>query len=151
MTHSLSVQAVYGVNFVNFTPILCSIIIWMKKYILHTISVVCLCDKSCRSSLLGLWGTVSISNHIPWFTAGCDYSSMPLIEWWSDQKFIVHICVILSSFEWNHPVRVTHIYIYVITLAISGSDNYVSPIWHQAIVWTNCDILSIEQINFSAI
>ena len=47
--------------------------------------------------------------------------------------------------------RVTHIYISKLT--IIGSDNGLSPGWHQAIVWTNVAILLIEHLgtNFSEI
>ena len=47
----------------------------------------------------------------------------------------------------NHWGRVTHIYVSI--LNIIGSDNDMSPVRHQAIIWTNSGILSIQ--NFCGI
>ena len=44
----------------------------------------------------------------------------------------------------THWGRVTHIYSSVDSTII-GSNNGLSPIWHQAIIWTSDDLLSIRQ------
>ena len=51
----------------------------------------------------------------------------------------------------THWGRVTHIF--VSTLTTIGSDNGLSPGWHQAIIWTNAGILWIGPLgtNFSEI
>ena len=65
-------------------------------------------------------------------------------EWWNS----VHYQKITFLTHWG---RVTHICVSNIT--IIGSDNGLSPGWHQAITWTNAGILSIGTLgtNFSEI
>ena len=58
----------------------------------------------------------------------------------------VHISIVLTHWGW-----VTHICIS--KLSITGSDNGLLPGRHQAIIWTNAEILSIKPIgtNFNEI
>ena len=46
----------------------------------------------------------------------------------------------------SHSKRLTHwgwvTYIFVTNVGIIGSDNGLSPVWHQAIIWTNALFLS---------
>ena len=60
-------------------------------------------------------------------------------------------CVIDALLQLSHWGRVMHICIRKLT--IIGSDNGLSPGWHQAIIWTNAGILLIEHLgtNFSEI
>ena len=51
-------------------------------------------------------------------------------------------CQALRHVSLTHSGRVTHIC--VSKLTIIGSDNGLSPRWHQAIIWTNAAILSIR-------
>ena len=61
-----------------------------------------------------------------------------------------YLPVILTLFK-THWGRVTHIC--VSKLTIIGWDNGLSPGWHQAIIWTNTEILLIRTLetNFSEI
>ena len=63
-------------------------------------------------------------------------------------QLICCICLIPCLTHWG---QVTHIR--VSNSTIIGSDNGLSPDWHQAIIWTNAGILSIRTIrtNFSKI
>ena len=64
---------------------------------------------------------------------------------------LMHLYISLSRNEWTDWGWVTHIC--VSKLIINGSDNGLSPGWHQAIIWTNIGILLTWPLgtNFSEI
>ena len=67
---------------------------------------------------------------------------LPLTHWgW--------VYIYMSIYIYIHWGRVTHISVNKLT--IIGSDNGLSPVWRQAIIWTNDGLLSIGTLwtNFS--